>query len=274
MLADPRLGLSDEAVRRIAEVAVPDGCAFINELAPFPLTAEIVDGQIRLRAATGDEVTELLTTGDGTSADGISWPGDPATQTGREIEWQARHDEPPSFEPAAPVSKVRRPPCPSANIAARCSVVNFVSLRPIAALSCPADSAPAFVARGFLGQPAELVFDPDLRGVADPDAVIEQADDQGDMLAFELDAARLQQPDYPLDVGRAAGDPDPDQAARGKQAQLLVVEDGSRVELGGQMAGGELIGLLEAVVVAECGVRDLVDDALMFPAERLRLFPP
>ena len=94
------------------------------------------------------------------------------------------------------------------------------------------------------------------------------------MLAFELDAALLQQPDHPLDVGWAAGDPDPDQAARGKQTQLLVVEDGSRVELGGQMAGGELIGLLEAIVVAECGVRDLVDDALVFPAERLRLFPP
>ena len=99
MLADPRLGLSDEAVRRIAEVAVPDGCAFINEVAPFPLTAETVDGQMRLRAATGDEVTDLLTTGDGASADGINWPGDPATPTGREIEWQVRHDEPPSFEP-------------------------------------------------------------------------------------------------------------------------------------------------------------------------------
>ena len=99
MLADPRLGLSEEAVRRIAEVAVPDGCAFINELAPFPLTAEIVDGQMRLRAATGDEVTELLTTGDFASVDGISWPGDPATPTGREIEWQARHDGPLSFEP-------------------------------------------------------------------------------------------------------------------------------------------------------------------------------
>ena len=98
MLVDPRLGLPEEAVRLIAEVAVPDGCAFINELAPFPLTAEIVDATMRLRAATGDEVTELLTTGDGASADGISWPGDPATLTGREIEWQARHDGPPSFE--------------------------------------------------------------------------------------------------------------------------------------------------------------------------------
>lgn len=100
MLADPKLGLTEEAVRRIVEVAVPDGCAFLNDLAPFPLAAEVFDGQTRLRAATGDEVTELLTSGDRASTDGIDWPGNSAAATGREMEWQTRHDEPPSFEQA------------------------------------------------------------------------------------------------------------------------------------------------------------------------------
>ena len=62
--------------------------------------AEVVDRRLRLRAATGDEVTDLLTTGEKTTQDGIDWPGDPAAPTGREIEWQARQDEPPSDDAA------------------------------------------------------------------------------------------------------------------------------------------------------------------------------
>ncbi len=65
---------------------------------PFPLTPELVNREVRLRAATGDEVTELLTTGGFPPEPGVQWPGDPALALGREVEWQIDEGDPPTRE--------------------------------------------------------------------------------------------------------------------------------------------------------------------------------
>ena len=102
-----------------------------------------------------------------------------------------------------------------------------------------------------MGEAGELLLDPDLRGVGDPHLVVEHARRPGDVLAAEPDAALLHQLDHPLDVVWAAGDAGADQAARGIQPELLVVDDGGGVELLGQVPGRERVGAVEPLLVGQ-----------------------
>lgn len=97
MRIDPRLAIPEDVADQIAAFGVPDGTAFLTDAYPFPLTAELLNGALYLRAATGDEVTALLTTGF-PPEEGIDWPGDPALTAGREVEWQCNANDVPSFE--------------------------------------------------------------------------------------------------------------------------------------------------------------------------------
>ena len=97
MRIDPRLAIPKDVADQIAAFDVPDGTAFLTDAYPFPLTAELLNGALYLRAATGDEVTALLTTGL-PPEEGIDWPGDPALAAGREVEWQCNANDVPSFE--------------------------------------------------------------------------------------------------------------------------------------------------------------------------------
>jgi hypothetical protein len=64
----------------------------VSDAYPFSLAAEIAGDGVRVRAATGEEMTAFLTVGDVPSADVFEWPGDPALPTGHEIEWQEKQD--------------------------------------------------------------------------------------------------------------------------------------------------------------------------------------
>ena len=106
MRFDPRLCIGDRAAYdiEVATTAVLEPVtAFLTDGYPYPLTAEFIDAEIHIRAATGDEVTELLTTGGNDDEDRIDWPGDPASETGHEIVWQ----ETASSDPCRPFSKGR-----------------------------------------------------------------------------------------------------------------------------------------------------------------------
>ena len=98
MWIDPELRLPKDTADQISAAAVPANGAFLTDAYPFPLTAELVNRELRLRAATGDEVTELLTTGGFPPEPGAKWPGDPALALGREVEWQIDESDPPTRE--------------------------------------------------------------------------------------------------------------------------------------------------------------------------------
>jgi hypothetical protein len=66
----------------------------ISDAYPFPLAAELHKGSIRVRAATGGEITEFFTIGI-SNPDDFAWPGDPASPLGEELDWQEdQHGEP------------------------------------------------------------------------------------------------------------------------------------------------------------------------------------
>lgn len=98
MWIDPGLRIPKDTADQISAAAVPGSGAFLTDAYPFPLTAELVNREVRLRAATGDEVTELLTTGGFPPEPGVQWPGDPALAPGREVEWQIDEGDPPTRE--------------------------------------------------------------------------------------------------------------------------------------------------------------------------------
>jgi hypothetical protein len=85
MWLDPGLRIPKDTADQISAAAVPGSGAFLTDAYPFPLTAELVNREVRLRAATGDEVTELLTTGG-------------FLPLGREVEWQIDESDPPTRE--------------------------------------------------------------------------------------------------------------------------------------------------------------------------------
>ncbi len=62
------------------------------------------------------------------------------------------------------------------------------------------------IPRALPGQRCEFILNPNLGGISYADLVVEHADDQGDVLSLEADAALFQEFDHPLDVVRAAGD--------------------------------------------------------------------
>src|SRR5208282_864283 len=90
MRIDPSLRMADgvaalirDAVRSMPGLPGP----FMTSVCAEPLAVEIRDGGLWVRAATGDEVTVLLT-GGGNEDDNLDWPGDPADATGHVITWQ------------------------------------------------------------------------------------------------------------------------------------------------------------------------------------------
>jgi len=90
MLVDPRLRMAEGVAALIRDaVGSMSGMPgpFITSVFTEPLTVEMRDGDLWVRAATGDEVTELLTSG-GYEDDDLDWPGDPADATGHVITWQ------------------------------------------------------------------------------------------------------------------------------------------------------------------------------------------
>ncbi len=100
------------------------------------------------------------------------------------------------------------------------------------------------------------------------------ADDQGHVLAAQLDATLLEEGRHPVDVLHAAGDAGADQAARGPHPQLVVVDHGGGAELLGHVAGGEGVGAVEAVRGAQGWVLDSLLDRSVLPADRRGLLPP
>ena len=86
MRFDPRLRVPESDCYDIELAIAPPGEAFITSSYDAALAAEVQDDEILIRAATGEEVTELLTVG-GCEDDGLDWPGDPAVPTGYVIEW-------------------------------------------------------------------------------------------------------------------------------------------------------------------------------------------
>ena len=113
-----------------------------------------------------------------------------------------------------------------------------------------------------------------MRGVGDPDLAVEHPDDQRDMLAFQPDAPFFQQFNHAPDVVRSAGDAGADQTPGGIHPELLVGDDGSGVELLGQMAGRERVGAVKPLLVGQSFVSGILHDGLMLPAEGCGLFPP
>jgi hypothetical protein len=103
MKFDPRL-LVPENVAALIHDAVG---SMSGALGPFvasvfdePLAVEMRNGDLWVRAATGDEVTEMLTTGGHDEEEGIDWRGDPAEATGQRLVWAATADDEEHAEPA------------------------------------------------------------------------------------------------------------------------------------------------------------------------------
>jgi hypothetical protein len=91
MRFEPRLHIDAETAGLIESTTMPlleSPTVIVTDAYPFALAAEIVGDEVRVRAATGDELTAFLTVGDAPNPDDFEWPGDPGLPTGREIEWQ------------------------------------------------------------------------------------------------------------------------------------------------------------------------------------------
>lgn len=104
---DPRLRVPDSAMYDI-ELAAADPLervtVFMTDRYNFLLAAEIVGEEILIRAATGDEVSEFLTSGAVEDEENRDWPGDPAESTGHRIEWQEAANGEPAIEEACRLS--------------------------------------------------------------------------------------------------------------------------------------------------------------------------
>ena len=130
------------------------------------------------------------------------------------------------------------------------------------------------VAAHALGQGRQLLLDPDLGGVGDPDLAVEHAYDQCDVFALELDAALLDQIDDALDIVLSTGDAAADQSPCSIHAELLKADHRAGVELGGQLLGGKGVRHVEPLRIGPPRVRHLVHHRLVVPAQRPGLLPP
>lgn len=94
MHIDPRLKMSPETMHEIETAGFgPDlPSVLFSSAYPFPLTWEVSDGELYVRAATGEEVTDALTTGPEEEGDDLDWPGDPPRAMPIDITWQERPD--------------------------------------------------------------------------------------------------------------------------------------------------------------------------------------
>ena len=92
MRFDPRLRISEDVGYDLEATgfgpAIPS--VVVSSAYPVPLTCEVADHDLFVRAATGDEVTDTLTTGDFEPGDPIEWPGDTPARVGRDLEWRER----------------------------------------------------------------------------------------------------------------------------------------------------------------------------------------
>jgi hypothetical protein len=92
MRFDPRLRITDDVAYEIeatgAGPTLPS--VVITSSYPAPLTCELIDGDLVVRAATGDEVTDTLSTGDAELGDTPTWPGDAPDRLSRDLEWRER----------------------------------------------------------------------------------------------------------------------------------------------------------------------------------------
>jgi len=64
----------------------------ISSACPFPLTFEGGEDDVLVRAATGEEVTDALTTDLQEEGDDLDWPGDPPQRMPTMVTWQERAD--------------------------------------------------------------------------------------------------------------------------------------------------------------------------------------
>jgi|SRR5208283_479714 len=105
MKFDPELRLSegDAALVRDAVDSMRGALGpFMVSVFDEALAVEIRNGDLWVRAATGDEVTDMLSAGhDGD--DGLDWPGDPADEIEHEITWQEKADGLVDSDPACKV---------------------------------------------------------------------------------------------------------------------------------------------------------------------------
>jgi hypothetical protein len=103
MRFEPRLHIDAETAGLIESTCMPlleSPTVIVTDAYPFPLAAESVGDEVRVRAATGEEMTAFLTVGGVPNPDDFEWPGDPALPAGREIEWQETLDGDVRLDPA------------------------------------------------------------------------------------------------------------------------------------------------------------------------------
>jgi len=94
MRFDPRLKMSPETRYELAMADFgPDlPTVLFSSAYSFPLTFEAADGDVFVRAATGEEVTDALTTDMVEEGDVLDWPGDPPRRLEMGLTWQERPD--------------------------------------------------------------------------------------------------------------------------------------------------------------------------------------
>lgn len=102
MRLDPRLNMSPETTHEIEAGGfgpeIPS--VVISSAYPFPLTCAPIDGEPFVRAATGEEVTETLTTGFEEEGDDLDWPGDPPQRMPIDLTWRERQASEPEADAA------------------------------------------------------------------------------------------------------------------------------------------------------------------------------
>ena len=76
---DPRLNMSPETMYEIETAGFgPDALSvLVSSAYPFPLACEAAGDELFVRAATGEELTDTLTTSFEQAGDDLDWPGDP-----------------------------------------------------------------------------------------------------------------------------------------------------------------------------------------------------
>ena len=101
LVFDERLGLSEDVKSDLnGMVFGPVPHVLFTSSYHVPLTVDSTgDGDVFVRAATGAEVVDALTTGD-TEAEKSSWPGDPPTLLDGVVRWQHHPGEAPVEEQA------------------------------------------------------------------------------------------------------------------------------------------------------------------------------
>jgi hypothetical protein len=92
MRFDPRLRISNDVAYELEATGfgpvMPS--VVISSSYPVPLACEWADGELFVRAATGDEATDTFTTGDFEPGDTLKWPGDVPQRIGKDLTWREK----------------------------------------------------------------------------------------------------------------------------------------------------------------------------------------